>query len=285
MVKRLSLLAVALLTLASCVAGERHLQTYERVWPAAGVREIRLNGVDGDVVIESGSPNEIRLVAKVKSRGISPSKDAENGGYFQTVLEGDSLRIGQKKAKIRVRFPFSMRSRLEIDYALQVPETIALELRTVNGKISTRGVSGQAEMTLVNGTIDAEVGGENDFHATTVNGRIRAKFLRDFKGARLKTVNGGVEALLPPTASFTCSLSQVNGDFEASFPLSIHSHPGSRRVSGEVNGGQYQLQITTINGDVEVDRFGVTAAPKEPEVVIPEGEMPAPPPPPPSPVS
>jgi len=27
------------------------------------------------------------------------------------------------------------------------------------------------------------------------------------------------------------------GDVEAAFPLSIHSHPGSRRVSGEVNGG------------------------------------------------
>jgi hypothetical protein len=47
----------------------------------------------------------------------------------------------------------------------------------------------------------------------------------------------------------------VNGDFEASFPLSIHSNPGSRRVSGEVNGGKYELQITTVNGDVEVQHL------------------------------
>ena len=58
----------------------------------------------------------------------------------------------------------------------------------------------------------------------------------------MKTVNGGVTAALPPSASFTGDFSQVNGDFEAAFPLNIHSHPGSRRVSGEVNGGRYELQ-------------------------------------------
>jgi DUF4097 and DUF4098 domain-containing protein YvlB len=88
-----------------------------------------------------------------------------------------------------------------------------------------------------------------------VNGRVRAKFVREFNGARFKTVNGSVKATLPQNASFNVNLSQVNGDFEASFPLSINSHPGSRRVSGEVNGGQHPLKITTVNGDVELARL------------------------------
>ena len=116
-------------------------------------------------------------------------------------------------------------------------------------------------MTTVNGTIDAEIGGDHEVSAKSVNGRIRAKFVSGFTGARLKTVNGGVEAILPESASFTCNLSQVNGDFEASFPLSIHSHPGNRRVSGEVNGGRYQLQITTVNGDVAVQHLPPPPAP------------------------
>jgi hypothetical protein len=91
-------------------------------------------------------------------------------------------------------------------------------------------------------------------------------------------VNGGVEALLPGSASFTCDLSQVNGDFEASFPLSIHSHPGSRRVSGQVNGGQFELQITTVNGDVEVQHIPLPPTlPRAPSA--PTG-VPAPPAPP-----
>ena len=60
-------------------------------------------------------------------------------------------------------------------------------------------------------------------------------------------------AILPPSASFTGDFTQVNGDFEAAFPLNIHSHPGSRRVSGDVNGGRYALKISTVNGDIKID--------------------------------
>ena len=86
-----------------------------------------------------------------------------------------------------------------------------------------------------------------------VNGIIRAHFLRDFHGASFKTVNGRVVAVLPPNASFSSDFTQVNGDVETAFPLSIHSHPGSRRVSGDVNGGRYSLHITTVNGDIKVE--------------------------------
>ncbi|HKO02396.1 MAG TPA: hypothetical protein VJ032_11915 [Thermoanaerobaculia bacterium] len=75
-------------------------------------------------------------------------------------------------------------------------------------------------------------------------------------------MNGRVLAVLPPTASFLGDFSQVNGDFEAAFPLNIHSHPGSRRVSGDVNGGKYALRISTVNGDIKVDNGAPTAAPQ-----------------------
>jgi DUF4097 and DUF4098 domain-containing protein YvlB len=107
----------------------------------------------------------------------------------------------------------------------------------------------------VNGAIDIETAGLNELRATTVNGAVKATFTRDFQGARFKTVNGGVEAFFPQNASFAVDLSQVNGDFEASFPLSIHSNPGSRRVSGEVNGGRHDLKIVTVNGDVELAKL------------------------------
>ena len=113
-------------------------------------------------------------------------------------------------------------------------------------------MDGESELTVVNGSIDVETSGTNEVSAKTVNGTVRAQFLNSFQGASLKTVNGAVRAVLPVNASFTCDLSQVNGDFEASFPVSIHSNPGSRRVSGEVNGGRYELRIVTVNGDIEL---------------------------------
>lgn len=258
---RVYLLAVALLA-SGCVAGERHEAMIERTWPAGGIKTVKVDGVNGSLSVQAGPANKISLVARVSARGIGPRKGAPNDGYFFTNLSDDTLQIGQHKRHVQVSFPFFRRSELKIDYTLHVPPTVSLDLKTVNGRIATRGIEGQTELVTVNGQIDAEVGGAKEMYAKAVNGRIRATFIRDFAGASLKTVNGGVEAILPSSASFSCNSSQVNGDFEASFPLSIHSHPGSRRVSGEVNGGRYQLQIITVNGDVEVQQ--VPAAPPRP---------------------
>jgi Uncharacterized conserved protein len=269
-----------LLVTAGCVAGERHSTTIERRWPASAIRTVELQGVDGSLTVEAGAPDEISLVANVRSVGFDPKDHAENEGFFETDLSGDTLRIGQKK-HIHASFPFFARKKLSIDYALRVPPTIALDMRTVNGRIVARGVDGATELHTVNGQIEVETGGTSELNCRTVNGSVHAKFLRDFRGARLRTVNGGVEALLPPTASFTCDLSQVNGDFEASFPLSIHSHPGNRRVSGQVNGGQFELQITTVNGDVDVHHVPPPphAPPTPPALPNPQIPQPVPPPP------
>jgi DUF4097 and DUF4098 domain-containing protein YvlB len=247
---------IAALLMAGCMGvAERHQATVERTWPADAIRTVKIEGVDGSLTVEAGTKNEIALVATVRSFGVSPKKDAENSGYFETELSGDTLRIGQKKRKVHVHFPFLGKRELKIDYALRVPPSVSLDLKTVNGRIATRGIEGETALVTINGTIDAEVEGKREMSARAVNGRIRAKFVREFSGANLRTVNGPVEAILPESASFSCNLSQVNGDFEASFPLSIHSHPGSRRVSGEVNGGRFSLRITTVNGDVEVQHI------------------------------
>jgi hypothetical protein len=251
---------IAALLFSGCVVGERHQATVQRTWPAEGIRVVKIDSVDGSLNVEAGSAHDISLVANVRSFTL-PRKGAENDGYFQTEVRGDTLTIGQKRNRVRVSFPFFHRNNVRIDYSLRVPPTVALDLKTVNGRIATRGIEGETELVTVNGQIDAEVAGAKEMSARAVNGRIRATFVRDFTGANLKTVNGRVTAILPASASFSCNLSQVNGDFEASFPLSIHSHPGNRRVSGEVNGGRYRLHITTVNGDVEVHHTKAGAKP------------------------
>lgn len=234
--------------------------TITRNWPAASIRELRVFEVDGSISVEAAPTSDISLVATATG-DLEIKKGVENDGLFETTLEGDTLRIGRKERhKDRFKFDIPLlfgRDEKRIDYVLRVPPTLMLEVMTVNGRIVMRGVEGETQATTVNGKIDIETAGINELRATTVNGQVRAKFTRDFQGARFKTVNGGVEAFFPQNASFAVDLSQVNGDFEASFPLSIHSNPGSRRVSGEVNGGRHDLKIVTVNGDVELAKLGM----------------------------
>jgi hypothetical protein len=231
--------------------------TINRTWPAAQINNLRISEVDGGISVEAADTNEITLVAVAKGKlDLKPEK--ENQGLFETVLDGDTLRIGReekkKGRKFRIRFLWD-NDRMRVQYTLKVPAKVSLDVNTVNGRIATRGIEGATEATSVNGSIDVEVAGTHGLEATTVNGRVKARFTKEFNGAKFRTVNGGVTATLPQSASFTVDLAQVNGDFEAAFPLSIHSHPGRRRVSGEVNGGNHELKITTVNGDVELARL------------------------------
>lgn len=254
-------LILATVLLASGCHAERRFSsearaTITRNWPAAGISEVKVVEVDGSITVEASTTSEISLLATAKG-DLDVKKGQENDGLFETTLTGGTLRIGRRdtghKGWSWERI-FSADD-VRIDYVLKMPPTVSLGVTTVNGRIATRGIDGGTKATTVNGSIDIETAGSHALHATTVNGGVRAKFTRDFQGARFSTVNGGVTATLPQNASFTVNLSQVNGDFEASFPLSIHSNPGSRRVSGEVNGGAHELKIVTVNGDVELARL------------------------------
>jgi len=237
--------------------------TITRNWPAASIRELRVFEIEGSISVEAAATTDITLVATARG-DLDIRKGVENDGLFESELQGDTLRIGRREErkrrggfKLDIPFLFGHEDK-RIDYVLRVPPTVSLEVMTVNGRIVTRGVEGETQATTVNGRIDIETAGLNELRATTVNGTVKAKFTRDFQGARFKTVNGSVEAFFPQNASFAIDLSQMNGDFEASFPLSIHSNPGSRRVSGEVNGGRHDLKIVTVNGDVELAKLNGT---------------------------
>jgi len=278
---RLYLPALLALLTYGCVMGERHIETITRSWPADGIKRVDVNGVDGSVDVTAGTGNEISLVAHIRARNFRPDPKKENHGYFVTLLDGDTLTIGRQHG-VHDRGPFFFFSShdVEINYELRVPPSIDLALTTVNGRVATRGTDGGIQATTVNGSLDVEASGEREVTLRSVNGPLEAHFRKDFQGARFKTVNGSVRAVLPPNASFACVLSQVNGDFEAAFPLTIHSHPGSRRVSGEVNGGRYDLNIVTVNGDIKIENATPPTPPAVPAVPSAPAAVPAAPAPP-----
>ena len=276
-----SLLALAM---AGCyMGGERHVTTVAKSWPAGQIKRIEVREVDGTINVHGTATDKVLLNARIRTYG--KAKDET----LHAELDGDTLLIGRREHRVHISF-FGW-NEPRIDYDISVPPDVELKLTTVNGEIATRNIAGETAATTVNGSLDLECDGTKEMIAKSVNGRIACRFKKDFQGATFKTVNGRVVAMLPPSASFYGDFSQVNGDFEAAFPLDIHSHPGNRRVSGEVNGGKYELKISTVNGDIKVENLGPLPVPPVPPVApAPLGtnpippQMPAPvPPPPPAP--
>ena len=253
-------LLVALAAAGCVVPMEEHRAHFDQRWPANTIRRVEVHEIMGTIDVEAGSPDSVQMSADVRAR-TKADKSKANDGYFRTEVVGDTLVIeGQHRHRHFVIGLWNSDD-VRVDYHLRVPAEVALDLQTINGRIETRAIAGETRATTVNGEIDLECTGKNEVAATAVNGRLAARFLDDFHGAQFKTINGRIIATLPQSASFFGDFAQVNGDFESAFPLNIHSNPGNRHVSGEVNGGRYSLKITTVNGDVKLDNGPAPAAP------------------------
>ncbi|HVT44176.1 MAG TPA: DUF4097 family beta strand repeat-containing protein [Thermoanaerobaculia bacterium] len=248
--------AATLILVAGCrQSGERRTAVIEQQWPAAGVTSVEIDAVHGRVDIVAEDVETIQLKARVRVRGRRTEREIERG-LVSTRLDGDRLLISERRQRRRsiVIIPFVRRNTARVDYDLIVPPRMNLNVTNVNGRIQISGVDGRTVVRSVNGAIDVMLRG-GELTARTVNGRVRAEFAEEFRGARLKTVNGSIVVSLPADSSFTFDVSQVNGSFKSNIPLEVTSSRGSgSRAGGAINGGEFPLELTTVNGSVRVER-------------------------------
>jgi len=243
---RLLILLLASLVVAGCYEVEPKIsETVSETWPAAEIRTLELEGLNGTINVSSGPADQIRMDADIRAN--RPAKQL----LEMSVADG-VLRIHEKHQRRR-GFPFSfMRtSSTRVDYEIVVPESLELDLQTTNGRILTQGVRGEQKLGSVNGRIEVSTPNAKVV-AVTVNGRIIAEFTEEFRGARLKTVNGSVRVAVPPDSAISADVDMVNGSFKSELPVVVD---GNRRVSRGNGGPEYPLDVTTVNGSVSLSEI------------------------------
>lgn len=156
---------------------------------------------------------------------------------------------------------------VRMDFVLQVPRNIDLDLRTVNrGGIEVTGVSGTFAVRNVNGTIDmTDVAGSG--MVKTVNGHLKATFREAPKeNSSFGTVNGAVDLTFPKTLSADFRFKTFNGGIYTDFPVTTlpirgmeEQHEGSKVVfradrytGGRIGSGGPEIRIETLNGDIRI---------------------------------
>src|ERR1700731_1689615 len=156
-----SLLAVTLV--AGCVPLEQHTARFEKRWPASTVARLDVHEIDGTISVEGNSPGEISMVAVVHARGVGPDPQKDYQGYFLTEVDGGALSIRTPHEHHGIHFGWGRDVR--VDYELRVPPSVALDLRTVNGRIETRAIAGQTAASTVNGRVHTEATGSKEISA------------------------------------------------------------------------------------------------------------------------
>lgn len=167
---------------------------------------------------------------------------------------------------------------VKVDFALEVPEGLALAARTINGAIAVEDLGGSLRAHSVNGAIRAS-GVTGDVAATTVNGSVRLEargtaraetvngsIVADLGRAdwtdrlEFETVNGSVTVRLPAGTSTDLHVTTTNGGIRNEFALAKTGRSTRRELQGTIGSGGRELRISTVNGAVKVQRRGVAEA-------------------------
>ena len=257
------------LTPAGCDAGKRvEEEVVERSVEFAPGGRITIVNVNGDITVNSWDRHEVKMKAFKRAR--AESEDAarmlleKTAVQFERTDEGIDIRTDAPKTPGRNR-------NVSVAYTVTVPKEIDLEMKTVNGTIEVKDISGAVDAKTTNGRIGL-TGIVGTIQAKTTNGKIgllevlgpiRAKTTNGSIKAevggsgeqqheiRAATTNGGIEVTLPKGLNANLKASTVNGKINTDFPVTVKGLI-SKSVDGVINGGGELIHLKTVNGSIRL---------------------------------
>ena len=230
---------------------------------AAG-KTVEIKGINGAIRAEGTSGRQVEVVAHKTSR----RSDVESV-EIKVVEHGDGVTIcavypNQSGEGCDLNSRNSGRSRngnyenndVAVEFTVRVPSGVHFVGHTVNGDARASGITGDAEVSTVNGSVLVEAAGNAEGH--TVNGDVEVSMGRtDPEGPiNVETVNGNVIVTLAGTPNLDVRARTTNGDIETDFPLTVKGRFGPRTLTGTIGSGGKALTLGTVNGDIRIRRRG-----------------------------
>ncbi len=213
-----------------------------------------LSVLRGEVVVRTWNRNEVRVVA-----------DHSSATRIDIASAGTTVRV---RARSRT-------GAADVDFALTVPQSMALELtgtfldvdvfdtqgevrvETVQGDVTVRGGRGRVSLKSVQGDV-ASTGARGRIEISSANGDVT---MQDGEGeVRIETLNG--EVVIDRVQATSVSATTVNGDvmYNGSFAsggrygFTTHNGDITLLMGAEVSAS---VSVATFNGEFESD-FPVT---------------------------
>ncbi len=223
---------------------------------------LAIENINGPITVTQGTGRTMSvMVTKTVKRG--------DGNLVKAIMEetGGTVRVctiylNRDPNRSTCRGDNSVSQRrgdrfeVEMSYEVRVPSGVALEVESVNGNVSVRGVDTPASVETVNGTIDFDGAGAHNLE--TVNGRVTASFTRaDWTGTvSIETVNGAVSLTLPSNLSAELRGETVNGAIDVGdFQVTVSGRWGPKEFRGTVGGGGSRvISIETVNGSITLKK-------------------------------
>ena len=254
---------------AGCDAGKYvEEEVIERSVELSPGGRLTLFNVNGDITIGSWDRHEVKMKANKRAR--AGSEEAARLLLEKTTVQFDRT---ENRIDIRTDAPKKLgRNRnVSVAYALTVPREIDLELKSVNGSVHAKDVSGAVDAKTTNGriglngiigaiqvrTTNGKIGLSEvlgPITAKTTNGSIKVAVTGsgdEPHDISAKTTNGGIEVTLPKGLKADLKASTVNGKINTDFPVTVKGLI-SKSVDGVINGGGRLIHLKTVNGSIRL---------------------------------
>ncbi len=251
--KRLPLL-LAVLTLALVLAlpqtaDARATREDTQTFPLAADGRLRLENINGDVVIEAWDRAEVSVQTVIRARS-------------QESLEEVTIAIDARDDSIHIETVYPERENrwghnnpASVDYTIRMPRGGQIdELELVNGSLVLSGVTGDVNGSLVNGQAEAsDLAG--DVELSTVNGSLDVSLteLGADQSIKLESVNGSLQLKVPGYADADIEASTVHGGISNDFGLEEKRgrYVGSS-LRGTLGNGGARVELDNVNGSISI---------------------------------
>jgi DUF4097 and DUF4098 domain-containing protein YvlB len=223
-----------------------HCVIKEQTIPASGAIDVD-GKKNGGVSVKGWDRNEIFIRSQIQTW-------ANTEAEAQAVAT--QIRIETAGGKIHAEGPaMEGRQGWAVSYEIFVPRNTNLSLKAHNGGIGIADVRGQVDFDALNGGVSLRRLAGN-VRGQTVNGGLSIELAGtrwDGEGMNVKTMNGGVNLVVPENYSARLETSTVNGGMRIDIPVTVQGKI-EKELSIDLGSGGPTVRATTTNGGVSIKR-------------------------------
>jgi hypothetical protein len=247
------------------VAGCAHTSHYEAnafTWSGAvpAGQWVHVHNTNGSISVVAGTGANVEVHASKRwthnGDAVHFVESAGPDGVTICVLNrrGDSCSADNNSDADRHHSLFMSRghSDARVDFVVNVPAGVNVDLASINGPVQSSGTSGTVEAKVVNGDINI-ASHQGALDLVTVNGSVSAALdtLPATGDISLKSVNGSITAVLPPQLAGFVNLETVAGTVSNGFAVTSDGPVNPRHLSGTIGtGGTRHVDLSTVHGTV-----------------------------------
>ena len=227
---------------------------------AAG-QTLSLRNLRGNITVERATEGQLAVIAQGVSDGSRPERvhivsNAVGDGIAVCAIWGRDNRCESgdySPSGSGFWGKFGFRSGVDVNFTVQLPPGVKLDIRDVNGNVKVVGATTDVLVHSVNGWITARTDG-GALELKTVNGAVTGEIASAPTRLVAESINGRVDVTGPADLAGDLEMSAINGGVSSEFAITTTGNLNRRRLAGHIGTGGGLLKLKSVNGGVALHK-------------------------------